>query len=409
MRTISAVIAGVIFLFSPGAILADGAYDLHSIIYGTQFYDPNDCTSPGNNTSGGVTTTLSGNGHLQQAFNFLVTKLGNNQQAVMEAAAIVGNMEQESGQGLNPTAVNPTTRAYGIAQWLGNRLTGTGNPPGLTGYAQQNGKPISDFNIQLNYLWFEVTQGFEKNDHALTDLKKDTAIEQMVFDWENDFERAGEHLGDPPMNNRIHNAKVILTQPWAKTNGGTGVGAATGATTGSTCATTTSVFVGGPCTVTSPIYPAQYSQNQLTNIFGDPGSATSHHQMDANLTNVNFNGHNVSVHKLIASCLQEVAKQIKAENIPYTIKDMGCYRFDSDNGSSNIGLRSYHTYGAACDINPATNPFVGDGTFRPHDMSQAYIQAFHDHGFTWGGDWHSVKDYMHFEFHGIIPNNVKAL
>jgi hypothetical protein len=101
--------------------------------------------------------------------------------------------------------------------------------------------------------------------------------------------------------------------------------------------------------------------------------------------------------------LKGVAQQIQAEGISYEVRQFGCYRFDSDNGGSNIGLKSYHTYGAACDINWDTNPWSGDGSSKAYDMPQEYIKIFHDYGFTWGGDWHSVKDYMHFEWHGVVP------
>jgi hypothetical protein len=125
--------------------------------------------------------------------------------------------------------------------------------------------------------------------------------------------------------------------------------------------------------------------------------------MAGNLTKVDFNGHSVQINKKAAGCLEAVAQEIKSKNISYNIKEMGCYRFDSNNGSSNIGLRSYHTYGVACDINWSSNPFVSGGGSAAHDMPDSYVQAFRNHGFTWGGNWTSVKDYMHFEFNGIAP------
>jgi hypothetical protein len=37
-------------------------------------------------------------------------------------------------------------------------------------------------------------------------------------------------------------------------------------------------------------------------------------------------------------------------------------------------------------------------------MPPQYESAFRNHGFFWGGRWNSIKDYMHFEWHGINPN-----
>jgi hypothetical protein len=177
------------------------------------------------------------------------------------------------------------------------------------------------------------------------------------------------------------------------------------------CTSGTNAGSSGSCNVSSPVYGSvngsgsEYSQQQLAQIFGDPGTATDHSTMQSKQVTVNFLGNSVSVNPLVAPCLQAVAVEIQKSGSTYKINQMGCYRFDSDNGTSNIGLRSYHTYGAACDINWDTNPFVESGTPTPHDMPQEYITAFHDHGFTYGGDWHQPKDYMHFEFNGISPGS----
>ena len=79
---------------------------------------------------------------------------------------------------------------------------------------------------------------------------------------------------------------------------------------------------------------------------------------------------------------------------------------------------SRHSKGMAVDINPLYNPYVKkrpDGSLyvspeagrRYVDRSASFtymIQAddlccrlFKEHGFRWGGDWNSLKDYQHFE------------
>lgn len=74
---------------------------------------------------------------------------------------------------------------------------------------------------------------------------------------------------------------------------------------------------------------------------------------------------------------------------------------------------SVHSYGRALDINPVENPYVRGDTVLPPDGA-AYLDrtdvrpgmitdgdvvtdAFEDAGFSWGGDWTSLKDYQHFE------------
>lgn len=76
---------------------------------------------------------------------------------------------------------------------------------------------------------------------------------------------------------------------------------------------------------------------------------------------------------------------------------------------------SNHAYGLAIDVNPRINPCVGrqsaDSVYAERDPEKckgryrAYMiqkddyiyRLFQKHGFTWGGDWRSVRDYQHFE------------
>jgi hypothetical protein len=78
---------------------------------------------------------------------------------------------------------------------------------------------------------------------------------------------------------------------------------------------------------------------------------------------------------------------------------------------------SQHSYGWAIDINPLQNPYIGtDGKIRriaerpyihrtkrlpgmihPGDV---VVRSFARIGWGWGGDWTSLKDYMHFSLTG---------
>lgn len=83
-------------------------------------------------------------------------------------------------------------------------------------------------------------------------------------------------------------------------------------------------------------------------------------------------------------------------------------------GSSKL---SKHSYGLAIDINPLYNPYVKRTAERlivepasaapyvertrefPYKLTadDLCVRLFKAHGFTWGGDWRSLKDYQHFE------------
>ncbi len=92
-----------------------------------------------------------------------------------------------------------------------------------------------------------------------------------------------------------------------------------------------------------------------------------------------------------------------------------CFNYRPVEGTSNL---SKHALGLAIDINPLYNPYItynSDGTRnvspsaslpyaeRSHafsykiDAEDLCYRLFTEHGFTWGGNWNSVKDYQHFQ------------
>jgi hypothetical protein len=77
---------------------------------------------------------------------------------------------------------------------------------------------------------------------------------------------------------------------------------------------------------------------------------------------------------------------------------------------------SAHAYGLAVDVNPFDNPYVKRDLVLP-ELASAYVdrhwvrpgmflrgspavRAFTDQGFTWGGDFRSLKDYQHMTLTG---------
>jgi hypothetical protein len=70
---------------------------------------------------------------------------------------------------------------------------------------------------------------------------------------------------------------------------------------------------------------------------------------------------------------------------------------------------SNHALGRAIDINPLLNPYIRGEEVRPagaiYDPTQAgtlvesstIVRFMKERGWTWGGDWTSLKDYQHFE------------
>lgn len=94
-----------------------------------------------------------------------------------------------------------------------------------------------------------------------------------------------------------------------------------------------------------------------------------------------------------------------------------CFNYRVVDGTTSL---SKHAYGLAIDINPYYNPYVvfnrnadgsdyisppGSEIYADRSKNFAYkidendlcYRLFTEHGFTWGGNWNSTKDYQHFQ------------
>ena len=137
-------------------------------------------------------------------------------------------------------------------------------------------------------------------------------------------------------------------------------------------------------------------------------------------------------HKSIAHDLTDIFRQLFEAKYPIEsirlIDDYGandeasmnanntsCFNFRFVAGTRKM---SNHSRGTAIDINPLYNPYVkrrSDGTLRVNpeagrkyanrkgtfpykiDSSDLCYKLFTKHGFAWGGNWRTLKDYQHFE------------
>lgn len=167
----------------------------HILQYGSTFYDPTDTGAPSQTCAPGD-VALSGN-NVHDTFVFLVGKGLKD----FQAAAIIGNLQQESGPKLDTSAVNPDgSGSTGIAQWLGSRLDG------LKALAQKLGKPDTDLSVQLAFLWQELTT---TEQGSLTALEATTDVTSATISFQNNFERCDKAFC--MQDRRIQNAKDVLT------------------------------------------------------------------------------------------------------------------------------------------------------------------------------------------------------
>jgi SpoIID/LytB domain protein len=100
----------------------------------------------------------------------------------------------------------------------------------------------------------------------------------------------------------------------------------------------------------------------------------------------------------------------------YNTRDLSA-AFNCRPATGSPGTLSQHSYGWAIDVNPLENPYVGSdgkvlrraakpyldrtrrapGVIHPGDV---VVRSFAAIGWSWGGDWHTIKDYMHFSLTG---------
>lgn len=124
----------------------------------------------------------------------------------VQVAAIIGNMVQESG--VNPAAVNRSSGAYGLCQWLGGRQDA------LFALCDERGVPHSDINAQLDFFWEEFTMarsGGWSNRSRYNDFMactEDSQLETAVTIFARYFERCGE--GEMNLPHRLSEAQRVL-------------------------------------------------------------------------------------------------------------------------------------------------------------------------------------------------------
>jgi hypothetical protein len=105
----------------------------------------------------------------------------------------------------------------------------------------------------------------------------------------------------------------------------------------------------------------------------------------------------VTCHRLMFRQLRGALAEIKARGLGNKIHTGdGCYvpRFIERNPHNSISL---HTWGIAIDINAGSNPVNHRSTQDPR-----VVQIFKRWGFTWGGDWTSPLDPMHFQLGALL-------
>lgn len=151
----------------------------------------------------------SSTGRPRQAVEFFKSKLINEkkldeQTATRSAMAIVGNLMHESGDITlnNTSALGDKGTAYGMGQWRFDRRKA------LERFAKKRGKPMSDFNTQLEFTWDEIT-GSQKHYKVLEGLINSKSLEEATESFMRTFERPNSNPKIHKLSDRIKYAKSL--------------------------------------------------------------------------------------------------------------------------------------------------------------------------------------------------------
>ena len=144
----------------------------------------------------------------QTAFDYFLGKGLTN----FQAAGIVGNLDQESGD--DPTAVQQGGPGRGIAQWSVGGRWDTDQGDNATWYAGTQNANVLALGLQLDFIWYELTA----RGYGYGTLRTAPNVTDATIDFEVDFEGCGQC----DQGTRIAYAQQVLSEFGGHTSGGGG-------------------------------------------------------------------------------------------------------------------------------------------------------------------------------------------
>jgi hypothetical protein len=161
----------------------------------------------------------------QKAFDYFLGKGLTN----FQAAAVVGNLDQESG--IDPTIhQNNGGVGRGIAQWSAGARWDTTPGDNVLEYAKQQGKSELSLDLQLDFVWFELNKF---SNYGLAELKASSNVTDATQVFEDKFEGCVyANYPECALPSRVNFAKGVLAaygnDVVAPSGGAGGMGGAAG-------------------------------------------------------------------------------------------------------------------------------------------------------------------------------------
>lgn len=189
--------------YAGGSVSSDSTSSTGQATNASQRTSSKCCDSP---KAGGSTVNILGD-NVETALGYLMTVGSGQKLTLAQAAGIIGNLQQESGQNLDPKASNGSHT--GIAQW--DNANRYGGENGVVGFAKYiNGDP-QDITVQLRFLAWELTLNNEWSGKtggyggALAAVQATSTPEEAAKAFEETFERSGGSA----LATRQQNAKAL--------------------------------------------------------------------------------------------------------------------------------------------------------------------------------------------------------
>ncbi len=330
-------------------------YKLNDIIY----YDAGEDCAPA--SSGNMADiNLEGNDNAEKIWNFLKSKGFTDEQV----AGIMGSLWGESNH-FNPDLNEEGNGiGYGIAQWSFGRRTN------LENYAKEQGKPISDLGVQLNFLWYELETSQSAAKNAVT---SSNSVLEATTAWTLQFERPREDLRAGRIKEGEEVGNKMLSQFAGKSSSGRGK--ASGPIT----------FIGDSITVgVQEKISSTFSGSNVSATVGDSIAAatsklpnTIHDTVVINLgTNDNFdeNAAEALIGKLKGKKIYWVNNFSKNQNVDYNVVNQKLSAFASRHNEVKIlDWKSYVEKNGGRD-----KLYAADGVHHSAEGQEAYVKFLKD-------------------------------
>ena len=109
----------------------------------------------------------------------------------------------------------------------------------------------------------------------------------------------------------------------------------------------------------------------------------------------------ITMHKKLEYNIINIFTEISNIGFKIIAKQTGGYNWRMTTSGKS---RSQHSYGTCIDINWNYNPYYSNPSTKlptsEYAITSKVVSIFAKYGWSWGGNWTSSKDYMHFSYLG---------